>query len=246
MIQAILSYLIFTPSINIPLGFGDIETFPWALLFCVSPRLVLDRVYIYLMAAFGLSAAVTIALYGNAFAVARSYLAILNGSLIFFRLLGADKDEFLRLIQAMVTIFLLNLFISGIQMAGLFPEFIEPYYRMLVPRFTAESLGDGRGVGGLYAEPAYSSYAMHFMFAFMMLWWKWHPFERKGAITFLGMLAFDLFLNKSATGTAFLVILIHLLPRQKDHRQVYSGKSGFFAAILWLADSMEEPHVRWT
>jgi hypothetical protein len=64
---------------------------------------------------------------------------------------------------------------------------------MLVPRFTHETLDGGRGVGGLYAEPAYSSYAMHFMFAFMMLWWKWHPIERKGAIAFLGMLAFDLF-----------------------------------------------------
>jgi len=54
MIQALLHYLIFTPSINIPLGFGDIETFPWALIFCLSPKLVLDRIYIYLMAVFGL------------------------------------------------------------------------------------------------------------------------------------------------------------------------------------------------
>ena len=127
MIQSLLYYLIFTPSINIPLGFGDIETFPWALFFCLSPRLVLDRMYIYLMAAFGLSAAITIGMYGNGFAVMRSYLAILNGSLIFFRILGADQEEFYRLIKALMVIFGLNIFISFIQFWGLFPDFIEPY-----------------------------------------------------------------------------------------------------------------------
>ena len=241
MIQSLLYYLIFTPSINIPLGFGDIETFPWALFFCLSPRLVLDRMYIYLMAAFGLSAAITIGMYGNGFAVMRSYLAILNGSLIFFRILGADQEEFYRLIKALMVIFGLNIFISFIQFWGLFPDFIEPYYRMLVPRFTHESLDGGRGVGGLYAEPAYSSYAMHFMFAFMMLWWKWHPMERKGAIAFLSMLAFDLFLNKSATGTAFLIVLfISFLDRKTIGKFILAGLA-FFAAILWLANSMEEP-----
>ena len=86
MIQGILAHLIFTPNINIPLGLGTIETFPWALLFCLSPRLVIDRVYVYLMLAFTLSAGITLAIYGNSLAVIRSYFAILNGSLIFFRI----------------------------------------------------------------------------------------------------------------------------------------------------------------
>ena len=49
MIQVLLQHLIYTPSINIPLGLSDIETFPWALLFCLSPKLVIDRAYVYLM-----------------------------------------------------------------------------------------------------------------------------------------------------------------------------------------------------
>jgi hypothetical protein len=241
MIQSVLTYLIYTPSINIPLGFGDIETFPWALLFCLSPKLVLDRVYLYLLVAFGLSAAITVAIYGNAFAVIRSYFALLNGSLIFFRIMGTDRPEFFRLIQAMLVVFFLNIFISWIQYIGWFPAFIEPYYRMLVPRFTSESIGAGRGVGGLYAEPAYSSYAMHFMFAFMVLWWRLNPFERKGAIAFLGMLAFDLFLNKSATGTAFLVVLFVSFLDRKTLGKFVLASLVFFAGVLWLSEYMEEP-----
>ena len=100
MIQGILAHLIFTPGINIPIGLEAVETFPWALLFCFSPRLVIDRFYIYLMLAFALSAGITLAMYGNSFAVIRSYFAILNASLIFFRIMGASKEEFLKIIQA--------------------------------------------------------------------------------------------------------------------------------------------------
>jgi hypothetical protein len=241
MIQGILAHLIFTPNINIPLGLGTIETFPWALLFCLSPRLVIDRVYVYLMLAFALSAGITLAIYGNSLAVIRSYFAILNGSLIFFRIMGASKEEFLKIIQAMIVVFGINAFVSVVHLVGWVPDFIEPYYKLLVPRFTAESLAGGRGVGGLYAEPAYSSYAMHFMFAFMILWWRINPFQRKGAIAFITMLLFDLFVNKSATGTAFLLVLLVSFLDRKTIGKFALASLVFFGVVLWLSESMEEP-----
>jgi hypothetical protein len=241
MIQGILAHLIFTPNINIPLGLGTIETFPWALLFCLSPKLVIDRVYVYLMLAFALSAGITLAMYGNPLAVVRSYFAILNGSLIFFRIMGASKEEFLRIIQALIVVFGINAFVSVIQLVGWFPDFIEPYYKLFVPRFTPESLAGGRGVGGLYAEPAYSSYAMHFMFAFMILWWRINPFQRKGAIAFFLMLIFDLFVNKSATGTAFLLVLLVSFLDRKTIGKFAVACLMFFGVVLWLSESMEEP-----
>ena len=87
MIQVLLQHLIYTPSINIPLGLSDIETFPWALLFCLSPKLVIDRAYIYMMLLFGLSALASLAIFGSPVDVIRSYFAILNASLIFYRIL---------------------------------------------------------------------------------------------------------------------------------------------------------------
>jgi hypothetical protein len=112
----------------------------------------------------------------------------------------------------LILVFGINAFVSVIQLVGWFPDFIEPYYKLFVSRFTPESLTGGRGVGGLYAEPAYSSYAMHFMFAFMILWGRLNPFHRRGAIAFLLMLTFDIFVNKSATGTAFFSGFIHFGP----------------------------------
>ena len=241
MIQGILAHLIFTPSINIPLGLGTIETFPWALLFCLSPKLIVDRVYVYLMLAFALSAGITLAMYGNSLAVVRSYFAILNGSLIFFRIMGASKEEFLTIIKALIVVFGINAFVSVIQLVGWFPDFIEPYYKLFVPRFTPESLTGGRGVGGLYAEPAYSSYAMHFMFAFMILWWRLNPFHRRGAIAFLLMLTFDIFVNKSATGTAFLVVLFISFLDRKTIGKFALASLAFFGLVLWVSEYVEEP-----
>ena len=241
MIQGILAHLIFTPSINIPLGLGTIETFPWALLFCLSPKLIVDRVYVYLMLAFALSAGITLAMYGNSLAVVRSYFAILNGSLIFFRIMGASKEEFLMIIKALIVVFGINAFVSVIQLVGWFPDFIEPYYKLFVPRFTPESLTGGRGVGGLYAEPAYSSYAMHFMFAFMILWWRLNPFHRRGAIAFLLMLTFDIFVNKSATGTAFLVVLFISFLDRKTIGKFALASLAFFGLVLWVSEYVEEP-----
>jgi hypothetical protein len=241
MIQGILAHLIFTPGINIPLGLEAVETFPWALLFCFSPRLVIDRFYIYLMLAFALSAGITFAMYGNPFAVVRSYFAILNASLIFFRIMGASKEEFLKIIQALIVVFAINVFVSVIQLVGLFPDFIEPYYKLFVPRFTPESLTGGRGVGGLYPEPAYSSYAMHFMFAFMILWWRLNPFRRKGAIAFLLMFAFDIFVNKSATGTAFLLVLFISFLDRKTIWKFGLASLAFFGLVLWVSEYVEEP-----
>jgi hypothetical protein len=241
MIQALLQHLIYTPSINIPLGLSDIETFPWALLFCLSPKLVIDRAYIYLMLLFGLSALASLYVFGSPVDVIRSYFAILNASLIFYRLLGADQNEFHQLIKAMVVIFFLNAFMSFIQMAGLFPDFLEPIYRQFVKRFTHEGLDGGRGVGGLYAEPAYSSYAMHFMFVFMALWWRLDPFTRRGAIAFTAMLLFDVFINRSATGTLFLVVIFVSFVQRRTLLQLSLSIGGGLLGILLLVPFMEEP-----
>ena len=73
MIQALLTYLIFLPNVVPPLSWlrsetltaFPVETFPWAFFFCLSPKLVLDRTYIILMAVFAVSMGFTIMAYGQ-------------------------------------------------------------------------------------------------------------------------------------------------------------------------------------
>lgn len=216
MIQAVLYYLIFLPNVVPPIGWISsdtlssfpIETFPWALLFCLNRKLVLDKLYIVLMLVFAFSTAITIARYGQFTNSVRSYLAFLNASLIFYRIIGADRTEFTGIIKAMLTIFILNYAVSIVQYLNLFPKVLADLYQVVVPRFSPEADGGGgRGAYGLFAEPAFSANFMHFMFAFIVLWWRLSPFTLKGASLFGAMLAFDVVLNKSGTSIVLLVIV---------------------------------------
>jgi hypothetical protein len=242
MIQALLSYLIFLPNVVPPFGFltsdnlqaFPVETFPWAFLFCLSPKLVMDRAYLILMAVFTLSMGVTIAAYGQVTNSLRSLFAILNASLIFYRLMGSDREEFQGLIKAMAVIFALNYATSLLQFVGLFPRFIGEFYQIFVPRFSPEihDIG-GRGVYGLFPEPAYSASSMHFTFAFLVLWWKLNPFERKGALAFVAMFIFDVVLNRSATALGMLVLFFLSFVRFK-----HLWKVGLMSIVLLVGSAI--------
>ena len=250
MIQTILHYLIFLPNVVPPIGWISsdtlssfpIETFPWALFFCFHRKLVIDKLYIVLMLVFAASTAITIARYGQFTNSIRSYLAFLNASLIFYRIIGADKEEFLGLIKAILVIFILNYVVSILQYVDLFPEIVADVYKIFVPRFSAESeAGGGRGVYGLFAEPAYSANFMHFMFAFIILWWRLSPFEWKGTIAFSAMLLFDLVLNKSGTSIVLLAILfMSFLEWKHLWRTLVVGLVGLFL-VAYASREMDDP-----
>lgn len=250
MIQAILQYLIFLPNVVPPIGWISsdtlssfpVETFPWALIFCFHRKLILDRLYIVLMLVFAFSTIITIARYGQFTNSIRSYLAFLNASLIFYRIIGADKEEFLGIIKAMLTIFVLNYSVSIIQFLDLFPKILADVYQIFVPRFNPEAEGGGgRGVYGLFAEPAYSANFMHFMFAFIVLWWRWTPFQWKGALMFGSMLIFDVVLNKSGTSIILLgIVFMSFLELKHVWRVLIVSAVGLFI-VAYASREMADP-----
>lgn len=249
MIQAILSYLIFLPNVVPPIGWltsdtltaFPVETFPWALFFCLSPKLVLDRAYVVVMALFTLSMVWTIAAYGQVTNSVRSLFAILNASLIFYRLMGSDRSEFDRIIKALLVIFALNYLASLLQFLGIFPRFIGQIYQYFVPRFSLEMHPEGgRGVFGLFPEPAYSGYFMHFGFAFLALWYQWNPFQRRGAIAFLAMFFFDVVLNRSATSLGMLVILFFSFVQRKHIWKVALASMTLLLGVAFASRNLPE------
>jgi len=249
MIQALLTYLIFLPNVVPPLSWlrsetltaFPVETFPWAFFFCLSPKLVLDRAYIILMAVFAVSMGFTIMAYGQFTNAARSLFAILNASLIFYRIMGADRKEFEGLIKAMLVIFIANYAASLLQYLDLFPRFIAEFYKIFVPRFSTEIHPEGgRGVFGLFPEPAFSGYFMHFSFAFLAYWYRLNPFQRKGALAFLAMFLFDIVLNRSATSLGMLLILFFSFMQRKDIWKVSLASIALLLGVAYASRNLPE------
>jgi hypothetical protein len=226
-----LSWLLFMPNFFPPLPVGRIETFPWATFFSVDRRLTLPAAYTFVMALFLLSAGYSLYTYGNPISVLRSYLSLINASLIFYRIWNTDGADFLRIVKALISVLCLHLVLSLWQFSGTVPDAIMDFVQYFTPRATGEALGQGRGVSGIYAEPAYAAYAVHYSFVFLLLLAKIHPFSFRGLALNAVLLAFDLIVTRSATDVVMLgVLLTGFLNRRNIFRT-----SLFVAALLMTA-----------
>ena len=226
-----LSWLLFMPNFFPPLPVGRIETFPWATFFSVDRRLTLPAAYTFVMALFLLSAGYSLYTYGNPISVLRSYLSLINASLIFYRIWNTDGADFLRIVKALISVLCLHLVLSLWQFSGTVPDAIMGFVQYFTPRATGEALGQGRGVSGIYAEPAYAAYAVHYSFVFLLLLAKIHPFSFRGLALIAVLLAFDLIVTRSATDVVMLgVLLTGFLNRRNIFRT-----SLFVAALLMTA-----------
>ena len=226
-----LPMLLFMPNFFPPLPVGRIETFPWATFFSFDRRLTLPFAYVLVMALFLLSAGYSLYVYGNPISVLRSYLSLLNASLIFYRLWNTDGTDFIRVVKAMMTVLLVHIVLSLWQFSGTVPDAIMSFIQYFTPRATDQVLGQGRGVSGLYAEPAYAAYAVHYSFVFLLLLSKTHPFSVKGLALLVVLLGFDLIVSRSATDVVMLgVMLLGFLNR----RNIFQA-SLFIAGLLVTA-----------
>ena len=229
-----LPMLLFMPNFFPPLPVGRIETFPWATFFSFDRRLTLPFAYVLVMALFLLSAGYSLYVYGNPISVLRSYLSLLNASLIFYRLWNTDGTDFIRVVKAMMTVLLLHIVLSLWQFSGTVPDAIMSFIQYFTPRATDQVLGQGRGVSGLYAEPAYAAYAVHYSFVFLLLLSKTHPFSVKGLALLVVLLGFDLIVSRSATDFVMLgAMLMGFLNRRNIFRAVLFLSGLLLVALLY-------------
>ena len=134
-----LSWLLFMPNFFPPLPVGRIETFPWATFFSVDRRLTLPAAYTFVMALFLLSAGYSLYTYGNPISVLRSYLSLINASLIFYRIWNTDGADFLRIVKALISVLCLHLVLSLWQFSGTVPDAIMDFVQYFTPRATGEA-----------------------------------------------------------------------------------------------------------
>ncbi|MAY01609.1 MAG: hypothetical protein CMQ38_01365 [Gammaproteobacteria bacterium] len=95
----------------------------------------------------------------------RSFLAYINPLLLFFTLMAVKKVEIERIAKLVpiILIFLVSLGIT--QLSGLIAP-LEPFFKFLIPRGSADSLVEfGRGVTLLSTEPARAGYELLFIYA---------------------------------------------------------------------------------
>jgi hypothetical protein len=250
MFRKILAHLLFLPNVMIPLGFSGIETFPHATLFSLNRRTTITVGYFILLLLMAASTIYGLFTIGQPFSVLRDYIAIVNASLIFFRILHTDKDDYDLIVRALITVFILNITVSLLQRSSLLPQIMYEGIKFFIPRVSRETLDfmGGRGVSGLFPEPAYAAYAMHYWFAFLFIYTKTHPFSQKGLL-FLGLiLVWDLVVARSATDIAYLgaylmgYVTLRNLPYLLLGIAAFLGLAYFYVQVsddpprsLWLA-----------
>lgn len=241
LFKSALYYLLFLPNVFVPLPVGRIETFPWATFFAMDKRTTLQFFYILIMVLFGISAVYSWLSYGEPISVLRSYLALINASIIFFRIIGTDEEDYLRIVRAMLTIFSLQVLLSLWQRSGTFPALFTQYFEIFIPRFTDNTLGGGRGVAGFYAEPAYAGMAVHYFFAFLMLYANIHPFSKKGLALISVLLLYNLTVSRSATDIAMLAVFLVGFINRKTLMPAMLFVASVLVLTIWYVEEANDP-----
>jgi hypothetical protein len=204
MIKKILAHLLFLPNFFIPIGVAHVETFPHATLFSINRKTTLPLAYVLILVLFAISAVLTFVDYGQGMSVLRSYLAIVNATLIFYRVLYVDREDYDLIVKALFTVLAANIFIAALQRTGMLPGFLYDLLTVFIPRMSEETMGSGRGVTGLYPEPAYTAYAMHYIFAFVFVVTRLHPFKGPGIWLLALIFLWDIVITRSVTDIILL------------------------------------------
>ena len=172
LFRKILAFLIFVPNItlgtNTP-GLGRPEIFPWAGMYAVRKDMRLTIRYILFLGYITLSAALFF-LQGNPWAIPlRSWLALVNASVIFFTIIHIEDEEFKFINRAFLYVFAANVFVTLLQTFHIFPQSLVRMMNFFIERWEPTSWENGRGSGGLFAEPSYYAFGVHHYFAYALL-----------------------------------------------------------------------------
>ena len=211
-----MGYLIYLPNITPFKALFSSEIFPWAFLFSLRKDLRITLAYGVFLLYLIVSVSVMLGKFGDFLVPARAFFALVNASLIFFVLINIKNKEFRVLVKAFEWVFFINIALSIIQFLGLFPPILEPVMRIFIDRFTAETFGGGRGVAGLFAEPAYASMSFHYYFAFFMLNRRIDPKSVLGYAAIGGIIFFDLFVIRSFSGVIMIILYLSSLQKATD------------------------------
>jgi hypothetical protein len=163
--------------------------------------------------------------------VFRSYLAIVNATLIFYRVLYVDREDYDLIVKALFTVLAANIVIASMQRTGTLPSFLYSILTVFIPRMSEETMGSGRGVTGLYPEPAYTAYAMHYIFAFVFTFTRLHPFKGAGVGLLALVFLWDIGITRSVTD---IILLCAYLAGYITWKNL-PGLIGFAAALLGAA-----------
>jgi hypothetical protein len=212
--RKVLGILMFLPNVMPFKALITAEIFPWALFFTLRKNLSFNRTYAIFLIYLIVSAVLVSQGISNLAPMFRALFALINASLIFFLMIKLSEHEFKWVNRLFLIVFWTNVVVSLLQFSGLFPPFLVPIVQLFIDRFDGVSLGGGRGVTAIFAEPSYASIAMHYFFAYFLLTKQIDHSSKKGVFAILAMIFFDLFIIRSVTGSVMIVVyLLSLLRR---------------------------------
>lgn len=217
MLRKLLGYLLFLPNLTPAGPLFRSEIFPWAFLFSFRRSLRLSWPYLAFVAYLSLSALITFPSLGSPLISARALFAFVNATIIFFALIESSDKEYHFLNRAIMIVLLVHVGVSLLQYTGFFPVVLVPLMKFFVERFTAEIYGGGRGVAGLYAEPAYAAVAVHYFFAYLMLVRRADTKKLPVIGLIVALALYDIFILRSFVGLVMFVLYVLSL---FNHRQL--------------------------
>jgi hypothetical protein len=244
-LRKILAFLIFVPNItlgtNTP-GLGRPEIFPWAGFYAVRKDIRLTIRYTLFLGYITLSAALFF-LQGNPFIIPlRSLMALVNASVIFFTIIRVQDEEFDYINKAFLWVFAANVFVSLLQTFHLFPPSLVRTMNFFIERWEPTAWENGRGSGGLFAEPSYYAFGVHHYFAYALLLFKVDQRSRLGLILTAAMAVYDLTVIRSLTG---LIIMVIYVISHQDWRKAWKGALAILmtglAALYFYGQSNDLP-----
>jgi len=223
-------------------GLGRPEIFPWAGFYAVRKDIRLTIRYTLFLGYITLSAALFF-LQGNPFIIPlRSLMALVNASVIFFTIIRVQDEEFDYINKAFLWVFAANVFVSLLQTFHLFPPSLVRTMNFFIERWEPTAWENGRGSGGLFAEPSYYAFGVHHYFAYALLLFKVDQRSRLGLILTAAMAVYDLTVIRSLTG---LIIMVIYVISHQDWRKAWKGALAILmtglAALYFYGQSNDLP-----
>ena len=209
--RKVLAFLIFVPNItlgtNTP-GLGRPEIFPWTSFYAIRKSLQPTLAYVLFVGYLSLSYLYHLVATGDVMIGLRSYVALINASIVFFTVINVGEEELTYVNRAFWTMFGLNVLVSLLQHFAIFPSFLVRTMNFFIDRWTPTQWENGRGSGGLFAEPSYYAFGVHHYFAYAILLLKIDQKSSKGLLLTAAMAIYDLVVVRSLTGLIIMSIYV--------------------------------------
>jgi hypothetical protein len=230
---------VFLPNITPARVLFSSEIFPWAFLYSIRPDIKIPKTYLYFFLYLLANLVLISGLVGGFFVSARALFALLNASFIFIVIQSISTVQFEQLKRALLFVFVLNIVVGIVQYAGLFPEFLADFLRLFIDRIQTEA--DLRGVSGLFAEPAYLSYAMHSFFVYFLYRKQIKVASREGAYALILMALFDILVVRSLTDIVLLSIILISAQKRSNIIKIAFAVCLIFMILLFYFKNHSNP-----